>query len=808
MRVLRRHIARGESMIHNISAHSLTHEELLTVSLAELEFPKVMEHIASFALSNLGAERIINAMPTPDIAWLREEHIRTNEMMQMLSRGEQFPIEGLSDVRPLLQKSLIAGAFLVPAELLAVRDMIRSSRLCKYFFAGQEQYMPVTVQLSAPLHENRLLEKHIADTIDDTGMMRDTASRDLMRIRREIADTTNRLRQRLQKLLKRVTDDDTARDEFITQREGRFVLPMKVEYKRNIPGIIHGVSQTGQTVFVEPAETFDMNNELSLLHNEEQREIERIMQVLTAELAQSAYDFLRSLDILAHLDALYAKARYSVRYDAVKPDIVDEPEIDLRAVRHPLLAHSKGLQGVVPLSITFGQGIQGHLISGPNAGGKTVALKCIGISIAMALAGCFPLGYCRTNYRSIFSAIGDKQSIEDDVSTFSSQMIRLREILSHCSQSALALIDEIAAGTDPQEGAALAVGTLESLVKRGAMFVVTTHQSSLKSYALARTDVSNASMAFNTDKMEPTYKFLAGVPGNSYAFSLAESIGFPTTILERAKEYLGSAHSTLEQSIQAIQQFRTSAERTVREAEDMKRKAEQRKAEYEQKFTDFKEKYTALLRVAKQEAAEIVAEANKTVEQTIREIQEAKKPVQEIVKEFRQKKDAIQHTAEEAQKTPRIAGEQREQAPPPLKAGDAVTMEGFQTVGTIIAIDEDTASAVVEFDSIKMRTAVSKLQSSKPDKKAKRLGIDIRFDVSSRIDVRGHYPDEAIKTIEQTIGGALTSGVHTLTILHGKGTGALRTALRKHLENHPSVKEYRDGLLVEGGTGVTIVDLH
>ncbi len=328
---------------------------------------------------------------------------------------------------------------------------------------------------------------------------------------------------------------------------------------------------------------------------------------------------------MTHLDAVYAKARYANKYDGVKPDITDHAEIELRNVRHPLLVHAKGVNSVVPLSVIFGQGVQGHLISGPNAGGKTVALKCVGLSIAMALAGFFPLGYCRTNFRTIFSAIGDRQSIEDDVSTFSSQMIRVREILAHCSQSALCFIDEIAAGTDPQEGAALAVGIVESLLRRGAMFIVTTHQSSLKSYALSRSDISNASMAFNTDKMEPTYKFLAGVPGNSYAFNLVHSIGFPTTIIDRAKQYLGSAHSTLEESIQAIQKYRTDAERVVREAEEMKRKAEQKKVEYEKKFSEFRDKYNALIKAEKQDAASILAEANKVVEQTIREIREEKK---------------------------------------------------------------------------------------------------------------------------------------------------------------------------------------
>jgi DNA mismatch repair protein MutS2 len=895
---------RDEPQQHSLASqtHILQEQELQEQSLDELEFPKVLERVSEFALSDLGKEIVLSAAPTPDTAWLRDEHQRVEETIRLLNIGERLPLDGLSDVRSMLRKAQISGAYLTPGELLQMRDMMRSSRLLRSFANTHSEQARAMAEFCAPLHDNRLLEKHIGEAIDDVGNVRDTASLDLARIRREIFDTSNRLRQRLNKILKKIAEEDLAQEEFISQREGRFVLPMKTEYKRFVPGIIHGVSGSGSTVFLEPAETFDMNNELTELHGEELREIQRILTTLTAEIATDVPDFMRSVSILARVDALQAKARYANEYDCFKPDIVDDPQISLSKVYHPVLVQTKGKKNVVPLSIEFdGATIMGHLISGPNAGGKTVALKSIGLNIALALAGFFPCGVCRTNYRTIFSAIGDQQSIENDVSTFSSQMLRLREILANASSTTLALVDEICSGTDPQEGAALAVGILEGLQARKAFFVVTTHQSSLKSYALTQKHISNASMEFNTEKMQSTYKFLSGVPGNSYAFVLAKNLGIPPRVMQRAQEYLGDKHSTLEESIEIIQQYRRDAERMTREAEDVKSRAEKRKTEYDTRFAEFKTKYNELMRLAKQEAADIVGGANKLVENTIREIREtskeaiemkasmeaaleAKKTLEknqksartteqnadkqntdkqlsdkqsadkqlsdkqsadkqlsdkqstdkkaataatptpasqttttaagasmsDIKKAFEAEKQRIQEASTNvggAQTASILAQEAQE-----LNAGDAVTMEDFQMPGVIVALDRETNHAVVEFDSVKFRTSLDKLTRAsakqvKQADKGKKSGVELHFSAETRLDLRGMYTDEAIKTVEQAIASALTGAVHSLTIVHGKGTGALRQAIQRHLQNHPAVTNYRDGMLNEGGAGVTIAEL-
>ncbi len=852
-----------------LSANSLD-SDLREHSLEELEFHKVLERLADMTWSDEGREIILELRPSPNLPELRTELERVNELIRLVNLGEQLPLEGFADIRPMLHKARIAGAFLLPSELLAVRDVMRSSRLTRSFFNTRRETFPVMAETCQPLHENRLLEKHIADAIDDNGTVKDTASLELSRIRREIIDTSNKLRSRLQKILKKVVEDDVVQEEFITQRDGRFVLPMKTEYKRHIPGIIHSVSQTGSTVFVEPAETFDMNNELSLLHNEERREIERILTTLTGELAEEVEDFLRSVGILARIDAALAKARYAIEFDGMKPDITDENVLILSNVRNPVLLHNikrerhhknsahaeRNLKSVIPLSIEFdgteaigtsASAVFGHLISGPNAGGKTVAMKSIGLNVAMALSGIFPCGYCKTNFREVFSAIGDNQSIENDMSTFSSQITRLKEILVNASDTSLILVDEICSGTDPQEGSALAVGILDGLLARKAFFVVTTHQSSLKSYALTQSGIMNASMEFNTDKLEPTYKFLSGVPGNSYAFALARNIGLPPRVMERAQEYLGDKHSTLEESIEVIQQYRREAEKLRRESEDVKRRAEQRKTEYDQKFSEFKLKYNDLVRLAKDEAAQIVANANKLVENTIREVREAAKEELEIAKRaleqgvaLREKNDKVSKTAgadaksTEATKPAKTLADVRREfeaekqkiqtaaekhtlkplvdEPDELEEGDTVTMEDFATPGVIVALDREAGSAVVEFDAVKFRTSLNGLKRAgakqiKQAKKAVASGVPVNFDAKTEIDLRGMYSDEAIKTVEQAIASALTGNVHALRIIHGKGTGALRQAVQQHLQHHPAVASFRNGLLNEGGAGVTVVEL-
>ncbi len=495
--------------------------DLQLVSLEEIEFPKLLDIVASYALTSRGQEQILSLEPSLDVESLQSEHELIDEMLRVLFKNEDLPLEHIEDVSALLSKSQISGAALSAPQILEITDVLSAARRLRLFINQRSEELPHLSSLAQRLVENRMLEKHINEAIDRGGVVRDNASRELQTIRHEIQATAARLRSRLNKIASRLGEEDMLQDEYITQRDGRFVIPLKTNNKRILPGIIHGVSASGSTVFMEPAEVFEMNNELSLLHNDEQREVLRILTMLTAEIGSVASELMSSLETLTRFDSIHARARYALAVGGRKPRILEEGECELVKVYHPLLKHGADSRTIIPLSIRFDKEQRGHLISGPNAGGKSVALKSIGLNLAMALAGIFPLGDCVTSPRKILVAIGDHQSIESNLSTFSSLILRLKEILSFCAADSLVLVDEICSGTDPTEGSALAAGILDSLRERHAYFVVTTHQSSLKSYALSHPHITNDSLEFDAEKLAPTYNFLQGVPGNSYAFELA-----------------------------------------------------------------------------------------------------------------------------------------------------------------------------------------------------------------------------------------------------------------------------------------------
>lgn len=789
-------------MSNSLSTQNPKHR-LMEDSLRELEFPQVLQLIAQSALSDLGKELILNARPIDDIAWLTLEHDRIGELRDLLVKGEVLPTEGISDIRNAVHKSMIAGSFLNASELLDVCEAMRACRLLASYFKNKAESYPILAQFADGFYENRFLEKHITDAIDDTGAMRDTASKELAHIRREIVETSSRLRSRLNKLLAKVSAEDLVTEEFITQREGRFVLPMRASEKRTLPGIIHGISNTGATVFVEPSEIVEMNNQLSLLLGEERREMIRILTMLTAEIASEAALILGSTDVLGHFDALFAKARYALDMNGMKPVISHESSIELRHVYHPLLYARQGKKPI-PLSIEFGSGILGHLISGPNAGGKTVALKSIGLNIAMALSGIFPLGECRTSPKSLFCAIGDHQSIEHNLSTFSSQVMRLKDIVDHADEASLILIDEICSGTDPQEGSALASAILDHCIKNQAMFIVTTHQSSLKSYALNRKELLNASMEFDPVHLVPTYTFLSGIPGNSYAFALANSIGMSTNVMKQAREYLGDKHSELEESIASLQAFRVQAEESLKSARMELSKAQALREEYELKASDIKKKKAEYLHTAREEAKEILSSANGLIEQTIKEIREQQKDVGDIRKHY----DAVKQEL-----TKKIYHEEQKDRAQSngFSIGDSVIIgDNIRDVGIIITLDESTGSGIVEFNGIKFKTQLSQLRLAKGSEKRKAqksMSTVLKLDAKTSIDLRGFRADEACKDVERLLSDAILANISMVTIIHGKGTGALRKAIHEQLSGHPGVKKFRNGTIPEGGEGVTVVEM-
>ncbi|MGB9702061.1 MAG: endonuclease MutS2 [Candidatus Kapaibacteriota bacterium] len=783
------------------------------LSLQELEFNIILEHISKYTISELGKKIILETQLFSDYKLLKEEIEQVEELRQLILKGETIPFENIINLYPIIYKSKIEKSALSEVELYKVYELSKISRNIKSFVRARTENLPIIFQKTDLLIENKILEKHIEEAIDSTGNVKDSASRELSNIRKQIIEKSALLRNRLKKLVKKYSDEEYAREEFFSIRDGRFVIPIKVENKRAISGIIHGASQTGSTVFLEPSEIIELNNELSLLENEERREIYKILSNLTAEVRQNSNELIKSLEILSYIDALNAKAIFSIEFDGVKPNIVENNYLYLKSVKHPILSITKGKNKVIPMSLELTDTKRGLLISGPNAGGKTVALKTVGISLAMALAGIFPLGECTTNIREIFTYIGDNQSIQNDLSTFSAQILRIKQIINNAFPNALILIDEIGSGTDPIEGSAIASAVLETFLELKVFFLTTTHQSSLKTFALNREEIENASLEFDEKQLKPTYKFQIGVPGNSYAFSLAKSIGLSDLVLRRARKYLDNKQQELEKGIKLLQFYQKKSLQTLNEAQKERETARKLAEDYETKFNDFKKRKNELMAEARKEASKIFENANSLIERTIKEIREEQKQISEIKKDFEvKKKEIISIPVEEKVN---VKNEQKVT----LKNDGEITIGTYvkysenNSIGKVVEIDNSKKLAVVEINGIKFKIKTKLLEVvSESEYKSEiitnRGYIDnIKLTAHSRLDLRGERVDVALRKVEEFISDAILSNIDMLTIIHGKGTGALREAIQEYLKYNQAIKSFRDGDLVEGGSGVTIVFL-
>lgn len=787
----------------------LLRSRLLIETERELEFDTVLEEISKLCNSTKAAEYSLKIKPYNNVEDLKDELDLTEDVIQIFQSGEELPLSGLREIDSSLKKSQIRNAVLDEFELLRIKDNLRVFRLVNNYIYNKSGSLVSLSKIKELIHFNQFIEKHIDDAISDNGEVKDTASKELQSIRRNILSTSDRLRNKLQSILKKTFQDDLLQDDFYTMREERFVIPVKTEFKKQIPGIIHGLSNTGNTVFLEPSEIIDINNSLSILRNDEKKEIYRILSEITEEIGQESEILRATNELITRIDLINAKAKYARKYDGMKPVIVESSEIELKDIYHPLLLKNKNKKQVTPLTISFDTIKQGHLISGPNAGGKTVALKNIGLNLLMAMSGIYTFGYCKTGLRDVFTSIGDHQSIEMDLSTFSSQMKRIKDILDVADPDALMLVDEICSGTDPKEGSALASGILDTTLKYNLKFIVTTHQSSLKTYALNKENIENASLEFDETNLKPTYNFLAGVPGNSYAFNLAESIGLSKLILERAESYLDTKDSEIDRSISEIVNYRKQAEKMKLDAETRLRKAENKQLEYERLVEEIRKNKSDYKLKAQQEANLVLAEANKLVENTIREIQEGKRQLGEVKKEFELKKEELKQKVSQPVKKEVVKAKIDNK----IEKGDTVRIDIYDTPGLVVELVEDNKHAVVEFNGLKFRTELSKLVkvSGKIKKDKSKSNSEsskyFKMGAETRIDIRGERVNEAIAIVENFLNDAVIAGLPFLTILHGKGTGALRQAIHEYLKMQSSIKTFRNGTLAEGGEGVTVLEL-
>ncbi len=780
-------------------------------ALSKLEFETVLHRVIRYAQSDPGRDVLTGLSVSTSLEDIRIRLGEVTEIKRLLEEEEALPLEGIYDVRGALSKSIIEGNILLPRELLEIGRNLRAARVVRSFAAKRKDKLPLFWKNAGRLHTDKVLEFNIEQAIDESGEVRNSASKELASVRRSIAERYEQLKKRLEGILKSVTELGFSQDEIITTREGRMVIPVKAEHKNHVPGFIHSASSSGATVFVEPAETLELNNEIRSLHFQEQREIQHILRLLAGQVAESKDSLATNLDLLAEIDALQAKGRYSIEILGVEPELTADGPVKLVQARHPILLLNHGIKGTVPLDMTLGESFNTLVISGPNAGGKSVALKCVGLLVLMTHAGLhIPVGE-ETQIRifqNFFVDIGDEQSIESDLSTFSSHLSHLKEIARDAGNTSIVLIDEIGAGTDPAEGGALAATILEHLTHRGALTVATTHQGALKVFAHEAPGVQNGAMEFDQSTLEPTYRFREGVPGSSYALEMAGRIGFARNLMSRARELLGERETQLERLISQLESTAQQYRADMEELQTEKARLDVMVKDYEERIASLSRELRTLKKQALEEARRIVDQANAVIERSVKEIKETAAD-RETVKTLRHDVENLksQITADhEALETETAAAEDGQ----PVAVGSIVRLRSGTDSGEVVNLDGKSATVV--FGTIKMHVPLSDLQISITS--PSRLRYDQTIASSDRsepihrdIDLRGMTGDEAFPLIDKFIDDACLAGLHRIDIIHGKGTGALRKKVTSFLEKHPRVKSFRLAEWNEGGTGATVVEL-
>jgi len=774
-----------------------------------LEFSRIRDEIEKEALSEPGRELVQGLTVLHDSELIRLHLNWVSEMATLLAYDDVFPISEIGDSRGAIRKAAHEGSQLTLEEFSVLyKNLLAVRKISKYLKARIEKF-PMLSKFIARLHPFRDLETVINHSIDVDGLsVKDQASSELAAIRKELNHSADRVRKRMASIVE--SHHEMLQDTVITMREGRMVLPLKEEYRGRIQGLIHDHSATGATLFVEPFEIIEMNNRIRELHLQETREIARILRDLTGLVRVHLFDIEENLEALSMLDFIHAKARFALRLHAQKPEI-SEKILNIRNGRHPiLLLKFEDPQKVVPLNLKMGEDFHILVITGPNAGGKTVALKTVGLLSLMMQSGLlitadefslFPV------FDQIFVDIGDWQSVDQDLSTFSAHVGRLGEILANATERSLVLIDEIGTGTDPVEGAALAMAFLEKLKEIGCMTVVTTHQGALKAFAYELEGAENGSMTFNEETLLPTYQFRAGIPGSSYAFEIARRIGLPDEMLQKAQTYAGEEKNRLEQ-------FLLDLEKKINHYEELLRKADIKKAEldgmvklYREKTGKLKEEEQKLKRKAMEESRDIVRRANALIEKTVKEIRTQQAERESI----RKAKMGIKALEEEIDRNLKEMTPDIEPTGQPPAKGDSARWIPMGVVGTVVSEPDNSGKVWLEAGEMKLKVDVTQLEKVKAPKKRKSklsvTGGNLSNGITDEIDLRGMTMDEAEPVLERAIDQVYLAGLTQLRVIHGKGTGALRKKVHDYLRKHPRVAGFSLGNWNEGGTGMTVVEL-
>jgi len=774
----------------------------------KLEFDRIVNRIKHFAYSDLGIERCDSINFYTDADLLETELDKVIEMKEILNTSGDLPLDGLKDIRKSVSKMKIEGYFISPLEFLHLLEFLRVSRKVKKLIGDLSNTAGADVNLISAITENlfydKVLEHNIEITIDENGEVKDSASAVLNKIRKQINTHSERLRKTLANILKRVSEKEFAQEDIVTQRDGRFVIPVKVENKRNVAGIIHSSSATGATVFIEPTESINLNNELTELHFEEKREIERILRELAVQISVHTQEIRANIDILSEIDFIQAKAKFAIETISIKP-VLSKNRLNLLNTYHPVLLQTHKRNEVVPLNLHIGDKFNTLVISGPNAGGKTVVLKTVGLNQLMLQSGILIPADEESEFRlfdKIYISIGDEQSLENDLSTFSSHLKSIKEIIDNADDRSLILIDEIASGTDPVLGSALSASILKSFSEKNSTAIVTTHNSELKEFAYNTDRIENASLEFNVETLSPNFNFVTGVPGQSFTFEIARKYDFPESILSESHKYLDENESRLEDLLKDLNE--TKQNYTI-----LKNKSDLENSRltaltnlYESKIKEISRNEKELKYKAKLDAEKIIKDANKLIEKTIKEIREDKHTPKEIKTEF--KKEAEKITELESVKDEITVVNEK------IDTGDMVRIKNSLSTGEVLDISNGHVS--VNMNGLIVKTSISDLEKiSRKDARKEVSGtsnIEINEGkVELSIDFRGKFSHEIGDALEKFIYDSVNNGLKEVSIIHGKGSGKLREEVKKQLKGNRYVKTFRLGNWNEGDSGVTIAEL-
>ena len=794
--------------------------DLFDKSIRTLELPRVLELLSEQAVSAEARQRALRLRPETEVEEVLRLLDQTDAARNLIDLRGSPSFSGVKPVAEALDRADRGGA-LNTRELLTIADLLTAARRAKEYFNDEAAEKTAIDHLFLSLHGNRFLEGKIKRAIPDEDTIADAASTELADIRRHMRAAQAKSRQILQKIISSPSYGKILQETIITQRDGRFVVPVKAEHKGDLPGLVHDISSTGATLFVEPMGVVQANNEYIELQAKEQKEIDRILAEFSAEAAAHREDIQWDYDTLVHLDLIFARGQLSYKMNAVRPEVRRDGAIHLRKARHPLLDPKTA----VPIDIELGDTFDTLVITGPNTGGKTVTLKTLGLLTLMTQCGLHIPAADRSAvsvYERVLADIGDEQSIEQSLSTFSAHMVNIVEILKEADRHSLVLFDELGAGTDPVEGAALAIAVIQHVRRLGAKVAATTHYAELKTFAMTTAGVENASCEFDVETLAPTYRLLIGIPGKSNAFAISRRLGLPEDVIAAAQEQMSGESvrfedilTQLEEKRQALEKREQEADRLLRQREEDARRAREFREQMERAKENARSRGEA-------EAKRILRDARTAADQVFQELSEMRKAQAKAERMLNENeaRAALRRTLNEAEEAVSRRDARQEPIPKPsrpIRAGDLVEIPGVKTPAEVVSVGKD-GTLQLKAGILKMKAKVDEVRLIEDDERAARKKTPsvtirqnadraLRASAARELDIRGMETLEAESVVENFISAAVMGKLETVTIIHGKGTGALRKAVHDILRRNKAVKSFRLGVYGEGESGVTVVTL-